>query len=644
MLLYEPQYCIASVVATLILILMYFMKRNYSTKHNKIFLIMLVDNLLASAINILTFYVITFPERHSVLFNTAVNIIYLILYNFMGVLFLLYVDSLTKIKKARLFVTIMSGFIIVYDVLLLLTTYKTHLIIYFDENLVYRHGPLMMSLYVTAFVAVVCTQILFFLQRRKFNSYQVFAVSGFIIGVFASIIFQMIFPRYVISNFTCAMTLFFIYTAFENQAYYLFNDTLCYNQRAFHKTIARMAKRRKPYVIIAVKYESKEESVSHYGRSGMGLLSMKVAERLCAEFRRKSYNVYNNLFVIVSTHDSLDSNMKERINKCFNKPFEVVFHDEILRYSLVPKTTVISVSKLFPFGYELVEFLRSADAFSRSYTSDDALGDALVPIKRERSLVRRLERALDQKEFKVYYQPILNVYEGKYTCAEALVRLYDEEEGFINPEEFIRVAERNGLIDEIGTFVFEEVCRFIRDSRVEDLGVHYIEINLSPKQTNKEELVLMLKGIMDKYNISPSFLNLEITETAEIGADEMKGLGELMTNLKEQGLTFSLDDFGSGFAAIDYLIQLPVEIVKIDKMILWNAMEDPSSMAVLRNTMSMISEVGKKVLVEGVETKEMADILVANGCDYMQGYLYSRPLPEDEYIVFLNENKDKIVR
>ena len=140
---------------------------------------------------------------------------------------------------------------------------------------------------------------------------------------------------------------------------------------------------------------------------------------------------------------------------------------------------------------------------------------------------------------------------------------------------------------------------------------------------------------MDKYDVVPFWINLEITETATVEDSDMivRNIGKF----HNMGVTFSLDDYGSGFASADYLFKLPVEIVKIDKGILWNAMKDNNAKIVLINTLKMLKELGKKIVVEGVEDADMVKLLEENGCDYMQGYFYSKPIPPYEFVEFLKE-------
>lgn len=635
-LLYYPQFCMASVIATAVLFVMFFVKRNFASKHNTIFMIMLFNSLLSSLVNILTFYVISFPERYPVWLCYGANMVYLILYNLMAVLFLFYTDSITKIHRMLKPTMIIGSVHLSLIVVLLLTTPFTKLVVYFDEELVYRHGPLMWLLYASAFTSVALAVIMFIQKRKRFNSYQVFSITVFALGVFASVLFQSRHPKYVISNFVCAMVLFFVYMAFENQAYYLHGDTPCYNRRAFIKTINRYRKYKKNYSVVAISIENYENYANAFGRSDMDKLSERLAERLCVAFGRLAFILGGNCLAVVREGSGRTDDIIRTVRNVFLSPVAFESGGTDRRLSVKPVITSLKVREQSIGGHEMDELLRKLEVHpSQETLFIEDVSEFVAPIRREREVLGMIDRAIKNKSFEVYYQPILNVRTGRFVCSEALVRMRDEKGRFISPDEFIPIAERSGRIDEIGNFVFTEVCRFINEGRLKQLGVDYIEVNLSPEQCRNAELTNTMLKIMQKYNVSPSQLNLEITETARIENKGFNMLRNTMGDLHKQGVTFSLDDFGSGFAAINYLISLPVDIVKIDKTILWKAMVDETSMNILRDTITMIRNIGKQIVVEGIETEEMAGMLKANGCDYLQGYLYSKPLPGEQYIEFI---------
>lgn len=280
---------------------------------------------------------------------------------------------------------------------------------------------------------------------------------------------------------------------------------------------------------------------------------------------------------------------------------------------------------------DYIQYMRSISSENGNVVLKTAEMDIDRP-KRELRIRKLLNDAVDHKGFEVFYQPIYSVTENRIISAEALVRLKDQSMGYISPEEFIPIAEKSGMIMQIGEFVFETVCRFIQVKQLTDYGLQYIEINLSVVQCMQENLAERLTEIMKKYHVAPSRINLEITETAAAHSDMLENNIEI---LHKQGIEFSLDDYGSGYSNTDYLFRFPFRIVKIDKTILWEAFKNEKAMIALRNTIRMIKELGLEIVVEGVENQEYVDYLTEQHCDYLQGYFYSKPIPDRDFLELL---------
>ena len=252
---------------------------------------------------------------------------------------------------------------------------------------------------------------------------------------------------------------------------------------------------------------------------------------------------------------------------------------------------------------------------------------------------RLIDKALKNKSFEVYYQPIWNSNAGRFTSAEALCRLIDSEYGIIPPDEFIPVAERNGSILDIGLFVFEEVCRSYQEERLSSLGIEYVEVNLSVVQCLSKNLMRSFDEILNKYQLSAEKINLEITESAT--TENQKVMYDTIEVLNNSKFSFSLDDYGTGYSNISYMYEMPFSIIKIDKSILWKA-KDPrtgesekNGYIYLENTIHMLKEMGYSVLVEGVETVEQKMLLEELGCDYLQGYYFSQPVQKQVFTDFI---------
>jgi len=243
-------------------------------------------------------------------------------------------------------------------------------------------------------------------------------------------------------------------------------------------------------------------------------------------------------------------------------------------------------------------------------------------------------RAIEEHKFSMYYQPIYSVEKDRFSTAEALIRLFDDEYGFVSPGIFIPAAEDSGAIHDIGDYVIDEVCRFIGTLNFEELGLDYIEINLSAAQCIENDLYEKIRAAMDKYGVRPDQINLEITETA---ADYDPIVTDRnIDRLSGDGIGFSLDDYGTGYSNISRVVQLPLDIVKLDKSLV-DDMDIPSMWAVICNTVRMLKRMNKKILVEGVEDKRALNKFIDIGCDYIQGFYFCKPIPEKDYISFVRE-------
>ena len=631
--LYNYYFDVAALIANIFLIAIYIMRRTLRTKSNKLLFVLLVVSMFASICDIVSCYCISYPDRFPSVINYLFCYGYLFFYNAMGTLFLAYIDSKAKLAKVRKPMNTYIHAIIIFQFLLIFTSGFTHFISYFDSDNVYKHGPLMVLLYVLAAFHLLVATVLFVIERRKFNRYQVMAIVSFIVAVFLGVLIQAINPALLVGQFGNTLVLFFIYTSLENPVYHTYRATTCFNRHGFSEILKMKLREKADMSVFAFSIKDFDNLQGNFSLKDIGRLSSTVAEFINANYHENAFCIADDKFIIFFKADYEAALIRDKIEMFFSKPIALIDSDV--------KVSINTVS-VFHIDTKL-----KADLIINgiTYALDHNLGDdkkfdfteITNRIKRRRDVSKAVKRAIENDLFDVYYQPIRNVESGKFQSCEALIRLNDNELGFISPEEFIPVSESEGLIVTIGEIVFEKVCKFIKDSKlISELGVRYVEINLSPIQLEEPDIIRRFRNIMDKYDVVPFWINLEITETANLSQEN-----RMIKNIEgfhHMGMSFSLDDYGSGFASADYLFRLPVEIVKIDKSILWTAMKDVNASIVLMGTLSLMKSLGKEIVVEGVEDEEMVKILVDNGVDYLQGYYYSKPLPANKYIQFLREN------
>ena len=263
------------------------------------------------------------------------------------------------------------------------------------------------------------------------------------------------------------------------------------------------------------------------------------------------------------------------------------------------------------------------------------MADEMWDEERRVSVEMAVKRALDGGSLQVFYQPIYDTRCGKIHSAEALIRLKDEKLGMISPEEFIGIAEQTGMISQIGEFVFEQVCRFLASGAAQRAGLEFVEINLSTVQCMDAELSGRLLSIAEQYGISPSEINLEITESAMIYSKET--MRKVMGELQAEGFSFALDDFGTGRANYSYLKDFPFRLIKVDKSFLWAEGESEESHVIFENMLALIRGLHRQAVVEGVETQTQRDMLTTHGVEYLQGFYYSGPVPEQDFLDYLKQ-------
>ncbi|MCQ2548981.1 MAG: EAL domain-containing protein [Lachnospiraceae bacterium] len=254
---------------------------------------------------------------------------------------------------------------------------------------------------------------------------------------------------------------------------------------------------------------------------------------------------------------------------------------------------------------------------------------------KQNEIKQDITNALIEDRVEAFFQPIYSTKKKKFTTAEALMRIRQENGTLLPPNLFIPVAESTGLIMPLGERIFEKVCRFLKESNIRELGIEYIEINLSIVQCEQDDLAERLIQIMKQYEIPASWINLEITESATYNS-KRKVLKNI-SKLRDHGIEFSLDDFGKGQSNLMYMVEMPVSIVKLDMDLSKAYFSIPKAKNVVDSVAEMAHGMGLKLVAEGIETKEELDGIIEPGIDYIQGFYFSKPLPEAEFLEFIAE-------
>ncbi|MFF2179498.1 EAL domain-containing protein [Lysinibacillus sp. NPDC058147] len=275
-------------------------------------------------------------------------------------------------------------------------------------------------------------------------------------------------------------------------------------------------------------------------------------------------------------------------------------------------------------------------------TVREAGGDKVVSLSkathkalnRKALIEKRLLQALDQKNLKVLYQPQIDVTSGKITAVEALVRWEDEVIGVVSPDELIPIAEETGLINNIGSFMLEKACEQALIWKKAGLDLK-VSINSSVREFRDKNMAKSILETLAKTGCPASLIQIEITEKFALEAEAATFITQQMRKLENEGIAFILDDFGTGYGSFRYMQILPIDTLKIDKAFTSSLLKSEKTQKLMHGMVQLGKSMELKVVAEGVETAEQADLLISYGCDAIQGYYISKPVHAEEIEVLL---------
>ena len=608
----------------LILALLYVFYKSIRTLQlysEKVFRRTLYISIISLSLDILSIVGIHFSDALPHLFVITVCKLYIIsiMWEIVSVLSYILTDLFSE-KKHRRITNVLWIMALVQSIIVAFLPIS----IFHDGEVVYTYGASVMTVYAFSliYIIVLISSIIAF--RRKINKRRRFAVGMWMALWIAAAILQFIDNSLLIVGFASVIGMLIMFIVMENPESNLDRRTGCFNSYALSQYSRRLFERKKSFSLLQIldkeSGSSDEEDITEFPLQSTA--SLAAANKDLFVFR----NV--NDLIIISENTELLRNVSDRLL------LEANNHCKVCKahYGVLVKN-----GENFGNMSELAHFL--AYVVGSYAENDDKLyiaDDKTIKKYRERAVIEQeITDALDEDRVEVYLQPIFSNTENKFTSAEALVRIRQKDNSLLSPGVFIPFAEDSGLIIRLGERVFDKVCRFLKEIDAEKLGVHYIEVNLSVVQCEMEDLADRLISIIEKYDVNPNLINLEITETASVTSQSV--LLKNMEKLIDYGFTFSLDDFGKGQSNLMYVVEMPVSIIKLDYDMSKAFFSSPKAKQVVRAVVSMAHGMNLKLVAEGIETKEEIDGMYKEKIDYIQGFYYSKPLPMPEFMSFIQQ-------
>ena len=502
------------------------------------------------------------------------------------------------------------------------------LLFYVDES-GFHYGILYPYIYVVGFSYAITSLIILRYFHKVIPKREYYCMFLYNIILIVSLIVRIALPTTLIMDTFVLIDIIIVYLGFENPEYFLDLKSTVFNSIALREYIEENAGKM-DYKVIGIVVHRYQVIREVYGANQTDVGLSLIGKYLKQFFPKNKifYNRKGRFVVFVDPKTDVEYACKN-LSKRFRKPWK----SEEAELYLTPGFVTIDLSGN---DYTADEILGSMSRiFEKAGNSESGeifyISKEDVQKNKTDTLVRRyLESAIDNNTVELYLQPLVN-RKGMIVGAEALARIKDFEGNIIPPGMFIPLAESSGRINEMGEQIFEKTCSFMRHLMEENINLDWINVNLSPVQFVRTDLAERYSAIAKKHKVDPGLIHLEITEESVV--DESFMTSQIQA-LGEKEFKFVLDDYGTGYSNLSRLKKCPFINIKLDKSLVWGYDKEPD--VILPNMVSTFKSMGFGITAEGIENTKMEDEMKGIGCDYLQGYLYSKPIPTSEFIKLFN--------
>lgn len=524
----------------------------------------------------------------------------------------------------------------IYTLFVLVATiliYVLPIYCYLDGNIVYTYGPSCTTAYIFALLFVLVTLFQVSVNGREMNPKRRRAI---IIWMWIWIIaaaMQFFNANLLLVSFASVLGIVILFFELENPEANIDRETGAYNAHALGEYVKQLyGEKHKRFNVILL-------ALDHTGAAGDDSTAMQINRILQGIVRyaekMKEVKVFKTLEreLVFLTYD--EKRMWE-VYEDLKSHIEVSWIEgkEQGQLKVSPFYVVFPAPGVLENVEDIFQLLRHFRVRKGKLPEENSIildEDKVQQYKEKERMETMIRSAIEEDRIEVFYQPIYSTKQHRFVSAEALARIRNQDGTIMPPGSFIPVAEKNGLISRIGESVFDKACGFVQKNQLrEHYGIEYVEVNLSVRQCEDPTLAKTYIDIMEKYQLDPASIVLEITESASIKAKDI--LLENMRQLMDYGVRFALDDFGNGESNLNYIVDMPVSIVKFDRDMSQSYFASQKARFVMEAAMHMIHDMKLEIVSEGIETEEQAQAIEALGIEYIQGYYFSKPLPGQEFL------------
>ena len=621
-----------------LLLVFYFAKRHLPTKKNRYFILAMGAGCICTAMDMVSGLLDTYWKAIPLELIHVVNVIYFLALATDVLLLFIYILSITDqldVVKTPLFGVYCVPYLIM--VIMAIATPYTGALYYFDSVKGYMHGPTFLTNYILNTFYLILAIVYVVVYRSHISKMHLYSIVILMVLLAVGAVLQAFsFPWVLLTNAFSAYAMCIMYLSLQNPDLYVDKETGLFNRDGYAEYLKELTGSGSEYTFMVICLDNYRSVKTVFGED-KACRALKQA----IEYVRKSYSDehifrYSEDTYIVLTPVKYDVNKSmESGRKRLDSGF--VIDGEHIRFSVV----------FIVLPYEMLDnnikrtqsildyALKSVDSGLKGNIIVDE--ELITSSKRRNDIEIALEKSIEKKSVQIYFMPIFSPITEKMERVEVLARIFDRNVGFIPPREFIAEAEKNGSIISLGRHIFEKTCEFIKEQEPDMYGVGRISVNLSVMQLMQEGMAEEFIGISDKNGVSMEKISFDIAEVIDTDKD---GIAESnMKKLAAVGAEFALNGYGSGYSSLENIMKLPISMVKIDRTLVISYFEKDSML--LPDVIEMFRNQKLKIVLVGVETKDMARRLSVMGCDYLQGYFYSRTLPARDFVALMKKSVNK---
>ena len=635
MMMYNADFLIAAVVILLLVLRNFLDQKRAEDLNSRVFLFFAVIGILDVIAELVSNYYITSGDGD---FGLAAVVTTTIFYLFQALLpytLLCYIMTLHDNKLISVKKMLLAGIATILLASIVLTNPFTEKLFYFDVSAGYVEGPWYRLMYYSALFHLAVILILVISWRKEFGPQKIKVILDILILCGCGVVIQLLHSPLLMTGFGMSLGILTLFLTINNPNANRDSLTGVYNHLYLTRRSDELIAAGKSFHIITVylyqlKHINKVAGVE--GGDYILQLTAKKLEELCGN---RVFRITGKRFLVLTMSLPEYEYYITQIKKMFETDMQLDA-DSSKPATPVVLSGIVHGQKLGTSGLmleyaEYLESLSMQNGMIEVIQDDQQTMDGFLYNKK---VEQYLHTAIAQDLFEVYYQPVYSTAKNDFVTLEALSRLHHPELGWIAPDVFIQIAEKNHMIEQITDLQFKRICMFINEHRDLMKKLFNIKVNLSSLDLMRSDCSSHFIRMMDDMDIHHDWIQFEITET--VATEYNAGLGMVIDGFMAAGVRLCLDDFGSGYANLNTVMRLPFSAIKIDRTLLFDICNDKKRAMFYQSIVETFRRMGYSIVSEGVETEEEMSLLSRWGVDMIQGYYFSRPLPVDELLKLLN--------